>query len=468
VKSSSVSESDSFVNPSPSNNLPTLATPLSEGRTARELRDQLEHRERQIDAIRRITETLFSHPSVDAMVQATLQTALDVVRADAGTLYLYEPQTDSLVFRYVIGGGGERLIGRSIPASQGIAGTVFRTGQPLLTGNTADSGDFNQDVDKETGYQTESMMTVPVKRSEGAPVGVMQVLNAKVPFTKQDLEVLEVLCAQAATGIEHARLSQEVKRAEIVHVIGDISHDIKNMVTPIITGTWTLEPMLQRLFEQLEELAETCEPGQSWGSELREIADFVRNDYGWLLENVITAAEQVQARTREIADAVKGELAEPYFERADFNERCRAVAQTLKVVASKAGIEIVLDLDSELPLVEFDRKQIYNALYNLVNNAIPYTPSEGRITLRTRKPEDGSEFFLVQVADTGKGMPEHIRVKLFTEDAISTTPGGTGLGTRIVAGVVRRHNGTISVESELGKGTTFSIALPLHHTKEML
>ena len=65
--------------------------------------------------------------------------------------------------------------------------------------------------------------------------------------------------------------------------------------------------------------------------------------------------------------------------------------------------------------------------------------------------------------DTGKGIPEHIRKRLFTDEAVSTKPGGTGLGTRIVAGVVRRHNGTITVRSEEGRGSTFSIRLPLRH-----
>jgi signal transduction histidine kinase len=62
-------------------------------------------------------------------------------------------------------------------------------------------------------------------------------------------------------------------------------------------------------------------------------------------------------------------------------------------------------------------------------------------------------------------MPEHVRQRLFTDEAVSTKPGGTGLGTRIVAGVVQRHNGTITVQSEEGKGSTFTIRLPLKQTR---
>jgi signal transduction histidine kinase len=119
---------------------------------------------------------------------------------------------------------------------------------------------------------------------------------------------------------------------------------------------------------------------------------------------------------------------------------------------------------------------MYNALYNLVNNAIPETPAGGSVTVRTRipradeeKPRDGKsgadgvleDALLIEVQDTGRGMPENVRARLFTDEAISTKPGGTGLGTRIVAGVVRRHNGTITVQSAEGQGTTFSVRLPL-------
>jgi signal transduction histidine kinase len=430
--------------------------------TLAEYRSLLEHRERQIEAIRRTSDTLFVHPSVDAMVEATLRIALDVLRADAGTVFLYDPDDDSLVFRYVIGPAAEKLIGVRLPSSHGgVAWTVFRTHKPDLTGNVALRGDFNRGVDEKTGYHTESMMTVPVKRTDSDPIGVMQVLNARVPFTDRDLEVLEVLCAQAATGIEHAKLTEDARKAEIVHVIGDISHDIKNMLTPILTGIWTLEPMLQNMFRDLEHIRITCPDTETWADDIEAIAASVRDNYGWMLENVLHSAEQVQSRTKEIADAVKGDMTPPFFEEADLNETTEAIARPLKVVADKAGIALILDLEPNLPTVEYDRKQIYNALYNLVNNAIPETPTGGTITVRTRSY--GDDMVQIDVADTGKGIPEHVRARLFTDSAISTKPGGTGLGTRIVAGVIRRHNGKISVETELGRGSTFTVRLPLRH-----
>ena len=424
----------------------------------------LDHRERQIEAIRRTSDALFSHTGVDAMVRETLTVALKVLCADAGTVYLYDAPSDSLVFRYVIGTSAETLTGRRMPASTGISGKVFRTGIPDLTENVNESETHNREIDKQSGYRTDSTMTVPIKRTDGNPIGVMQVLNAQSPpFDSRDLEVLQVLCSQAAAAIEHADLLQQARKAEIVNVIGDISHDIKNMLTPIQSGVWTLEPMLDQLFEDLDKIIATCPKTEMWGKEILHIIDAVRNDYSWMLENALDAADQVQARTREIADAIKGDLAPPLFEEADLNETAREVLRTLRLVAERKEIRLMLDLDPDLPRAEFDRKKMFDALYNLVNNAIPETPERGIITLRTRGPEENGDTLLVEVTDTGKGMPEEVRARLFTDSAISTKVGGTGLGTRIVGGIVKRHNGTITVASEQGVGSTFSIRLPLRH-----
>jgi two-component system phosphate regulon sensor histidine kinase PhoR len=106
---------------------------------------------------------------------------------------------------------------------------------------------------------------------------------------------------------------------------------------------------------------------------------------------------------------------------------------------------------------------MYNALYNLISNAIPETPRGGRVSVRTEEvdaDEDGSlDALKIVIADTGRGMPEHVKRRLF-DDPISTKPGGTGLGMRIVKKVIDAHGGQITVESEEGRGTTFTLLLP--------
>ncbi len=117
----------------------------------------------------------------------------------------------------------------------------------------------------------------------------------------------------------------------------------------------------------------------------------------------------------------------------------------------------------KLPIIQADEHRLFNAFYNLINNAIPEVPSGGTITIEGRV-EEGNKAVLLSVADTGKGMKPEIRERLFTNRVVSTKSGGTGLGTKIVKDVVTSHGGSISVESQEGVGTTFYIRLPLDPT----
>ena len=275
-----------------------LSCPNALGQRVRELEISLEHRERQIDAMRRAGDTLFTTRNLDELVRDTLEIAIEVLDADAGSLLLFNESDDTLVFRYVVGGAASTLIGFAMPSTRGIAGRVFHSGQPDLTQKVADQKDFNRTVDEKTGYQTESMMTVPVRRVDSRPIGVMQILNARELFDERDLEVLEVLSAVAAAAFDNARLAAEARKAAIVNLIGDISHDIKNMLTPIQSGVWTLEPMLDDLFAALEGIRSNCPENEKWSLEVEAAAAQVRHDYKWILAGALDAADKVQARTK--------------------------------------------------------------------------------------------------------------------------------------------------------------------------
>lgn len=419
--------------------------------------EALDHRQRQIDAMRRTADALFSHLSPDAMLRETIALAIQVLRADGGSVMIHDADEDVLVFRHVVGPGAEQLIGMKLDLNKGVASRVFRTGMPARVDNVHENADHNS-IDNVTGYKVDSLMSAPLKRSSGHCLGVINVVNARHNFDDRDLEVLEVLGTVAAAAIENVHLAQEARKAAIVNLIGDISHDVKNMLTPIQTGILMLQPMIDDMVAELDALRCACPDNEEWGNHIEKSLLSLRDDYGWILEGAYDAADKVQTRVKEIADAVKGEISPPQFEIAQINEVARQVAQLLRSVAGQSHVHLLIELDEQLPEAEFDGKQLYSAFYNLVNNAIPETPPGGSVTLRTRPQGDT---LLIEVADTGRGIPETVRAKLFTDDAISTKPGGTGLGTKIVGDIVRRHNGTIEVQSEIGKGTCFSICLPL-------
>ncbi|HAZ64671.1 MAG TPA: hypothetical protein DCZ72_13830 [Armatimonadetes bacterium] len=435
-----------------------------------QLKTQLEARNAQLHAVREITAALSSKTDLDEILRSTLTCCLSAVRALAGSLLLFVEEEGQLQFKYVVGEAAAVLTGQWLDPQQGIAGEVYRTGEPKITEDVTQDKSHYRGIDASTGFQTRNMVTVPIKSINGDPVGVMQILNKEGTgfFDAADIDTLMILSAQAASAIENARLFQEAQLAVVVKLMGDISHDVKNMVTPVTVCAQTLEFMFEDQYASLETLKAKLSAEQV--QELDEATEGLRDFYPEAVRMFLDGSEQVQARVREIADCVKGIVAEPTFTPEAINDLVRAVAKPLALVADRAELTLDLDgLSDDLPLVPLDPKQMYNCVYNLINNAIPETPAGGKIMVRTYLGNDpefrgGEQVLMIQVADTGRGMPEHVRAKLFTKDAVSTKPGGTGLGTKIVGNVVEAHEGKITVDSVAGEGTTFTIRIPLERT----
>lgn len=132
---------------------------------------------------------------------------------------------------------------------------------------------------------------------------------------------------------------------------------------------------------------------------------------------------------------------------------------------AKEGIELVRNLDARLPVIIADPAQLHQALVNLIVNAIQAMPGGGTLTISTHA--DGNILSL-SVEDTGIGMSKEIMKQIFLPFFTTKDVGqGTGLGLAVVHGIVTSHGGFVSVESEAGKGSRFTISLPLSEQREL-
>ncbi len=219
---------------------------------------------RELEAAKRISQALSERVQVDEMVERALRTALDVVGAEAASVLLADPDSKQLVFRHVIGAKAPQLRGMAIPWNQGIASAVFTSGAPHITRDVRRDRRHLARVDLATGYRTRDMITLPLKQREGKPIGVLQVLNKKRGrLGKEDLSILTIISALMAAAIEQARLFEETKLAEVGRLLGDIGHDISNLLTPVTCGVGILEPKLDDFFDRLPgSMAETEETRQ--------------------------------------------------------------------------------------------------------------------------------------------------------------------------------------------------------------
>jgi signal transduction histidine kinase len=406
---------------------------------------QLQH---ELDAACRISQTLFRSINVDELVQTTLKIALDETDSEAGSILLADAESKQLIFRFVIGEKAAMLNGTGIPWDKGIAGSVFQSREPAVICNVKEDARHLGAVDEKTGFVTRDMITLPLQQWRSDPIGVLTVMNKRGgQLDRRDLPLLTLISAFAALAIQQAHLFEEAKMAEVVRLLGDIGHDLKNLLQPVVSGTWILKEELGGVYRRLA----TVDAAQATTSQA--ICDDT-------LKMIQRTSDRIHDRVKEIADCVKGLSSPPQFAPCLVHQIVEEVFQTLRVVASDKGLSLLSkDLDG-LPEIQADARRLYNALYNLINNAIPETPRGGSITVSGfTKPAE--RHVTVTVADTGRGMPPDVRDRLFTPRAVSTKSGGTGLGTKIVKDVVAAHHGTITVESTVGRGTTFCLRLPL-------
>ncbi len=153
---------------------------------------------------------------------------------------------------------------------------------------------------------------------------------------------------------------------------------------------------------------------------------------------------------------------EMLWEETDLRELLNEVVDAARPSVQKASVNLNVDMPSQFPPVNIDRQLVHQAVLNLILNASEFTPPGGRIDLSLRR---SGEFAEIAVSDTGKGISKEDQLKIF-QLFFTTRAGGTGIGLANTFRFVQIHNGQIEFDSELGRGTTFRIQLPLARALE--
>ena len=237
------------------------------------------------------------------------------------------------------------------------------------------------------------------------------------------------------------------QRVEITRLMGEITHDVKNLLMPLVAGTDLLADEIDDVFRHLP----TMEPkrAEQSHSACDEVISMFRN-----------TSRRIQDRMKAIADYAALTRVSQKFESCVIAKIAESVVKSLRGAAEQRKVTLSMKGLQGLPSIAGDEARLYSLLYNLVNNAIPEVPPQGHVSISGHY-QAGDECIQLRVADTGNGMPADIRDNLFTNRLVSNKTGGTGLGTKIVKEVVDMHGGSIAVESEPGRGTTFDIRLPI-------
>jgi signal transduction histidine kinase len=290
----------------------------------------------------------------------------------------------------------------------------------------------------------------------------MQLLNKRSGgFDDTDLAVLEIVGAIAATAILNADLHRRAEQARIATAVGDLSHDIKNKVAPIYMAAVMLKPDLDAMFSDLD--AVLASAPEDIRESVSHAARYVRRGYAEQLAIVLDQVQIVQEHTKRISDVMKGISTEPNLEMTDVAALVADQLRELEPLAKAGDVALHARVDASGPC-RVDRFFMRSAIFNLVNNAIPETPPGGSVTVDVRCAEDAGfpcgRCLIIEVADTGKGMPPHVLERILRGDPTSTKKTGTGLGTRIVFNAARAHKGRLEGHSEEGRGTVLRLRVP--------
>jgi signal transduction histidine kinase/HAMP domain-containing protein len=402
----------------------------------------------QQTAVAEILRVISSSPTdVQPVLDAIAESAARLCDAAAASMYL----TDGTVLRHLASKGPS-----PDPVSSVEMLAINRdsiSGRALLERRTIEVDDMlaagtdyplSVEIAKRFGHRT--VVVVPLFR-EGKPFGTILLRRQEVrPFSERELALLRTFGDQAAIALENVRLFREIedksRQLEVANkhkseFLANMSHELRTPLNAIIGFS---EVLLEKMFGEI---------------------NAKQQDY---LGDIHSSGRHLLALINDILDLSKIEAGRMELEPSDFDVPT-ALQNAMTLVRERAqrhGIALSLDIDPAVGELRADERKFKQILVNLLSNAVKFTPDGGRVALRAQPVDSGLEF---SVSDTGIGIAAEDQETVFEEfrqvgGDYKTKQEGTGLGLALARKFVELHGGVISVQSELGKGATFTFTIP--------
>lgn len=418
------------------------------GRELRELNETLDRRAREEQGLRREADEARAEALDRARDERTLRKAAERVSA----AYTPDEIASSIADSALRATGADRSIVKCVDSETGDVDVLATSGERLPEeGGAGDRGDASNLEFVPGGCEKCPAVVVRLGEPPG-PFGALVLLRRpkRPPFSDDEVGRARIFGEIATLAFRkiHLLATAEARRTELERVtesrsrlIRGFSHDLKNPLGAADAHAALLE----------SEIKGSLNPEQK--ESLSRIRATIRSAFD-LIDELVELGRVEAGQLRVQLEAVK------------VSEVAAEVAEEYRAQADAAGLDLRVEIPPDVPEVRTDPQRLHQVLGNLLSNAVKYT-SSGAVTLRVRprpEPADGTEPRVdLEVRDTGAGIPEEKLGLLFQEfsrlDATGTP--GAGLGLAISRRIARMLGGEITVETEVGVGSTFILTLPL-------
>ena len=411
-----------------------------------ELVSTLQRQVRELDGLQRLSKLLTSSEDLDMVIGESIRIVSEMVPCEKMAVLLYDPETDDLVTQEPVYGMTEEQIAQlRIPLSEpSLGGTVFRTNTPLMSNDAANDSWINPRF-REL-LEMDTLLVVPLAAGAN-PIGILKAVNANQGFfDENDLRFTSILGARLGSVLEvslargrERELMHQLREADRTKTefVSMLAHELRGPMTTVMGFGYTLRDQ-----------ADALSPEK-------------RRD---VLNIIVREVERLSRMVNDLLDVSRMESGVLSYELApmDLGE----LIEGLISVHESLRATHLLDahLDGELPKVMADRDRISQVLLNLLTNATRYSPEGTKIDISASYLREEGQV-LVSVSDEGIGIPPREKERIFEKFSMLPKPGwtkkGTGLGLFITKSIVDAHGGKLWVDSELGKGSTFNVTLPV-------
>ena len=417
---------------------------------------KIEQLDIRLAALNAISKIISSSLNLDEILSSTIDNILDAPEVDSVRIYLLNDGKKVLNLA-AHKGLSTNFINKPFMKSRepgnGLLGQTLLNGEPKVVDNTLQSIGLDVDLLIEEGFQ--STVYIPLT-TRGASIGVMCVssLNQNT-FSSEFVEFLTAIGNHIGVAVDNANVHKNIKEAY---------QDLKEVQEQIV---WTEK------LASLGKLAATI--AHEINNPLAGVLNYIRLIIKQLsrnrfshekFEDILRYLKIMESETARCGEIVKDLLA---FARRtkitmESNRIEDIINKTLNLISHELEMKelrLKKNIAPNLPKVKCDFKQIQQVLLNLMYNASEAMPNGGTLTVAANKADGGKALIEVAISDTGCGISEKNMENIFEPFFTTKEEGkGVGLGLSVVYGIIAKHNGTISVESEPGKGSTFKVRLP--------